>query len=476
MQRVAQFITRWEWLIFLLILPPLLFPSGYWGFLLLVPLTLWTVRWVGTGRFLPRTPYDTAVLILALMMLVSLYAVFDIGLSFPKIAGVVMGIALFYGAVTYTRLRPDGPSPGGMWRVVGFVILAGVGMALVGLVGMRWMGVFAPLNRLNALLPDALSAIPGTVGGVVNANQLAGTLDWVTPLLVACTLGLLCSLWQRRSWLLLFLSVFFLGGMSLFTIFILVATQSRGGMLGLVAALLVMLAIRFRWGKWVLVTAVILVVALAFYFNLGAALLDSEATINDFGLQGRLEIWSRALYGLADFPLTGMSMNGFRRVVHVLYPLFLISPDTDIAHAHNHLLQAGLDLGLLGLAAYLALWFISAGLLWQSWRRATSSAHRTLILGLTGSLVAGWMFGMLDAISLGSRPGFIWWLLLALVVAVRDAVTADVFDAATADVFDAATADVFDAATADARAAATQAPAARAATRSAAVSPAGGAE
>lgn len=453
----AQFITRWEWLILLLILPPLLFPDGYWALLLLVPLGLWGVRWVGAGRFLPRTPYDTAVLILALTMLVSLYAVFDIGLSFPKIAGVVMGIALFYGAVTYTRLRPGGARPAGLWRaglwrVVGFVILSGVGMALVGLIGARWTGVWAPLNRLSALAPEALSAVPGTVGGIVNANQLAGTLDWVTPLLLACTLGLWRYLWRRRNWLLLFLSGLLLGGMSLFTVVMLAATQSRGGILALGAALFVMLAIRFRWGKWVLLTAVILVIALAFYFNLGTVLLDSEATVNDFGLQGRLEIWSRALYGLADFPLTGMSMNGFRRVVHVLYPLFLISPDTDIAHAHNHLLQAGLDLGLLGLAAYLALWFISAGLLWQSWRRATSSAHRTLIVGLSGSLVAGWMFGMLDAISLGSRPGFIWWLLLALVVAVHDAV---MHDAVMAEGHDDAGPD---------------------ATRSAAVSPAGGAE
>ena len=28
------------------------------------------------------------------------------------------------------------------------------------------------------------------------------------------------------------------------------------------------------------------------------------------------------------------------------------------------------------------------------------------------------MFGLLDAIALGAKPGFLWWLLLALVVVV----------------------------------------------------------
>jgi hypothetical protein len=144
-----------------------------------------------------------------------------------------------------------------------------------------------------------------------------------------------------------------------------------------------------------------------------------------FGLQGRLEIWSRAIFALQDFPLTGLSMNGFRRVVHLLYPLFTISPELDLAHAHNHLLQAGLDLGLGGLIAYLSLWLIAAFLLWQSWQHLQHVHRRNqplhvLIVGLSGSFVAAWVFGIMDAITLGARPGFIWWLLLALLTSVHD--------------------------------------------------------
>ena len=37
-------------------------------------------------------------------------------------------------------------------------------------------------------------------------------------------------------------------------------------------------------------------------------------------------------------------MNTFRHVVHLLYPLFTISPDIDFGHAHNEFLQAAIDL------------------------------------------------------------------------------------------------------------------------------------
>jgi putative inorganic carbon (HCO3(-)) transporter len=365
------------------------------------------------------------------MILVSLYATFDITLSFPKIAGLVFGVAVFYAAVAYTRRRQQR----GLAHLTGLYLLLGAGMAVVGVFGLRWVGPLAFLNRLQAVLPPALADLPGTVGGVINPNQMAGTMEWVAPPAVALIVGLAAAGWPRRQgrrwlWLLLIPIALLCSG-------VLVASFSRGGVLGFGLGLLVMLAIPTRWGKGVLLLAVVAGLGLVFYLDLGALIngggaaleaplgsdLVAQATAGlggDFGLDARLEIWSRAIYGLQDFPFTGMSMNGFRRVVHILYPLFLISPATDIAHAHNQLLQTGLDLGLPGLVAYLALWWISAVLLWRSWRGAPDTAHRALVVGVAGALVASWIFGLLDAISLGAKPGFMWWLLLALLVALHD--------------------------------------------------------
>ena len=160
-------------------------------------------------------------------------------------------------------------------------------------------------------------------------------------------------------------------------------------------------------------------------YDLDSLLFAGQGLNDAVTINGRLEIWSRALYGIADFPFTGMSMNGFRRVVHILYPLFLIPPTSDLGHAHNHLLQVALDLGIPGLIAYLGLWFTTFTLLWQSWRQASQPTTRFFALGLIGSLLTGWLFGMLDAIALGARPGFMWWLLLAMSIGVYDATRND---------------------------------------------------
>ena len=149
-------------------------------------------------------------------------------------------------------------------------------------------------------------------------------------------------------------------------------------------------------------------------------------------------------------------MNTFREVVHVLYPFFTIPPDLDIAHAHNEFLQAGLDLGFPGMIAFISLYLISFWTLFKTWRTAGLMIGRvkpvlpvliesegseaegdsplqmswnqdpylvkTLVLGLGGGLFGHLIFGMLDAISLGAKPGIFFWFLLALIVGLYERV------------------------------------------------------
>lgn len=62
--------------------------------------------------------------------------------------------------------------------------------------------------------------------------------------------------------------------------------------------------------------------------------------VGEIHIASRWEIWSKAIEGIQDFAFTGMGMNSFRKVVHGWYPLTTIQPNTDIASAHNHILQA----------------------------------------------------------------------------------------------------------------------------------------
>jgi putative inorganic carbon (HCO3(-)) transporter len=137
-------------------------------------------------------------------------------------------------------------------------------------------------------------------------------------------------------------------------------------------------------------------------------------------LESRVEIWSRALYGIQDFPFTGMGMNLFRRVVPLLYPLFTVSPDIDIVHAHNEFLQAALDLGVPGLIAFAAIYLGAAWMLRRIWVNAgygllAPRLTRALALGLGSGLAGHLVYGLFDAVALGARPGALFWILLGLI-------------------------------------------------------------
>src|SRR5205085_2072334 len=69
----------------------------------------------------------------------------------------------------------------------------------------------------------------------------------------------------------------------------------------------------------------------------------------------RAELWSRAMSMLQDFSFTGVGLGMYGKVANVLYPFFLIPPDAEMGHAHNHFLQVAVDLGIPGLVIYTTL-------------------------------------------------------------------------------------------------------------------------
>ncbi|MCA9980335.1 MAG: O-antigen ligase family protein, partial [Anaerolineales bacterium] len=125
-------------------------------------------------------------------------------------------------------------------------------------------------------------------------------------------------------------------------------------------------------------------------------------------------VWTWGLTAVGDFPFTGTGLGSFRAVAPRLYPLPIF---TDISHAHNMLLQIALDMGLPGLAIYLALVGLMA---YMSWRIACTRhpLFRPLSIGLLANLVALHTYGLLDTLALGSKTGIFLWLTLGLFTAV----------------------------------------------------------
>ncbi len=424
---VCRRITAVEWLILGLLLPLALFPSPMRTLALLVIPLLWLVRWIATGHLAPPTPVDWSLWGLLLMVLVSQYATFDMAHSLVKIAGLVYGIALFYAVV-----QGVGASPSRLWWGVAALYGLVLGLAAVSMVVYGWFGNVPVLGPLLARVPASVTGL-ARAAEAVNPNQVAGVLLWLTPLAVALALaawGRFRGLARRFHWWGAGLLALLLTGTAVSLLAVLLLTRSRAGLAGLLVALLLMglLGLTAVSRKLTL----IIIVTLVALFAVGVTVTGPDAVMAAFfeqanidsgdpasSLSGRLEIWSRAIYGLQDFPFTGMGMNNFRKVVHILYPLFLISPDTDIAHAHNHWLQAGLDLGIPGMIAYMSLWLGLAAMLWQTWRRAADGWLRVLSLGFIGCLAAYFVYGLLDTVALGARPGFVFWVMVGLITALH---------------------------------------------------------
>lgn len=417
MKSLFKIIVDWEWFVLLLILPGVLFLNEYGFLLLVIPVLFIIFRKIAYGDFFPHTPFNLVVFAFLALIGLSILVIFDDTISWPKITNLIFGVFLFFAGVDFARNRSRG-----IWVILAITLTLGVAIALIGILGSTWQPPFEFLNSVMRLVPGATGLIPGAIGGIINPNELAGTLCWVAPLMIATLIGNSGRLWRRNRFVLLLVT---LG--TIITAFVLLATLSRGGVLGFIIGVTLIVGM-FIQPRWRLVLAVgLLVAGLAVFMNYQNPLITGKSVTDPIGIESRFEIWNRAILVVSDFPLSGVSVNGFRRVVEALYPLFKTPSGIDIAHSHNHILQAALDLGIPGLITYLALWLISGSLLYRTWKylvkiKEIHHPYYALVAGLSGSLIAGFTFGIFDAIALGSRPAFIWWLLLSMTAASHYAV------------------------------------------------------
>ncbi|MBI5828995.1 MAG: O-antigen ligase family protein [Chloroflexi bacterium] len=415
MLRIREALLRWGWLLVIALSPLFVFPTAaLTPVLLAAPLLVW-------AHNKKRTPFDWPVLLLAVMMLVSLYATYDITVSLPKIAGMLLGFAAYYVTVAWA----DRPRGGGV--AMAAFLAVGAGVAVVGALGMQVGSKIAGLAALTAWLPSRLISLPGAESGL-QPNEVAGALLWVIPLWGVAALGQARRAWASRRWSdrLAALGMFAVLSWVLATFML---AQSRGSYaaLALTAAAMAWMVLP-RVGRWAAVGAVVLALAAGGLWLRAqtAGGLPLRAVLPLSQLDSRMEIWSRGLYALQDFPFTGMGMNTFRHLLPVLYPLLLIEPGRDLGHAHNEFLQAGLDLGVPGLIAFLALYLGAFWMLFEIWqsrgRGASQSAignpQSAIALGLGGGLLAHFLYGIVDAIALGAKPGVLFWMLLGLIAAL----------------------------------------------------------
>lgn len=206
--------------------------------------------------------------------------------------------------------------------------------------------------------------ITGYASGLTaNPNDLAMMVDLILPL--AATVGLLA----RKPWVRV--SAFVIVGINLVC---LAATSSRGGFVGLAAMLLAALVLAARRKKWAVIG--LAVVALP----IGVALLPSSVTerlatigsveADDTGSsQARLTGMLAALEYMGSHPIAGAGLGqDVQALVDVL------GTGAKWEHVHNSYLVVGTDLGVVGLAMYLAM-------VTFAYRRVTKVERESLAAG-----------------------------------------------------------------------------------------------
>ncbi len=409
---------RIEGIVLLLGAPFLLFPERFL-FATIAVLLLFATVWLAPVLFirsplLPSTPYNLALLILWLMILIGTLVSADPMLTLPKVTGLVLGFSVW----RYLNLSVRDRYQLG-WATAGY-IGAGVAFVVIGFASANWLlkGA-AQVTFLQGFVPG--SPLLNLGGEGIHPNQIAGTITLVLPLLVALVAS--APTGKMRNGRAIRIALIALT--TVITVALLL-TQSRSGWLGTLGGCVLLMVLwsllmgpspARRWLRLGLIACGVLGIA--------ALILVGPQTLSQFWLEPpvqsavgslktldfRRELWPWALAAVSDFPFTGPGLGTFREVALRLYPVS-IPPGFDFAHAHNVFLQVALDVGLPGLVAYNALVLVSFAISWQIARRDEQLC--ALALGLMASLAAFHLYGLADTIALGAKPAILWWGILGL--------------------------------------------------------------
>jgi putative inorganic carbon (HCO3(-)) transporter len=404
---LATFMVRW----------------ALWGLGLIA--LLWLVRWIGRGQLTVPTPLDWPMCLMLLMVPVTFYATTDTHTTFVGVSRLLAGLGLTYGLTNWARCRSR----------ISLVVLGltslGLALALAAPVTVGW---FSGVKSL--LIPGRIyELLPTLVSDTVHPNMMAGALVMLLPFPLATLLLSSPSalpriagagsaaiargvdkLWFR--WVLYVLAALLMFGA-------LVLTKSRGGWIaGATGLFLVLVRRQQRLLIWLIPVGLLGMGLLVWQGDLPALLDMISASGAISGWAGRVEIWSRAVHMIRDFPFTGVGVGTFQPVANVLYPFLLIEPGPETYHAHNLLLQVGVDLGLPGLVAYLAILLLA---LWcaldsaRFYHQAGEEALAAVAWASLTSLVAMLVHGVLDAPTwITGRGAFVPWAVIGLAVGLHE--------------------------------------------------------
>jgi putative inorganic carbon (HCO3(-)) transporter len=332
----------------------------------------------------PRTTsYDAPLALFLVAALMSLTVTEYPLLSARELRALILEPVLFFGLLYV--LPESAPR-----ALLGFLLgatataIAAIAQGPLGIGGTAAEGVL----RVQAWYPSA--------------NHLALMLGRAWPFLLAAAMSTRRWLWLPTATV----------GLAL------ILTFSTGGWLGALAATLVVFGAMGRRRIAIRVGAV----------SLGLLLLTSGLAIagalperlNPLRQTGgfRLDLWQSSLEMVRDHPLLGIGLDNFAYVYQAYLREGAVA-EPNLSHPHNWVLHMWLELGLLGLVAFV--WLVAR--FWRQVRMGTES--RWLVAGAAGAMADLLVHGLLDNSYFLVDLAFIFWLCLALAAGARAAVRID---------------------------------------------------
>src|SRR5207253_4762678 len=196
-----------------------------------------------------------------------------------------------------------------------------------------------------------------------SANHLALMLDRAWPFLAAAAVARWPLAWLPAG----------LVGLAI------VLTFSTGSWLGALAGTLVVVAALYRRRTAVIFGAAAAVVLVAVSALAIGGLLPER--LNPLRQTGgfRLDLWLSSLQMVRDHPLLGVGLDNFAYLYQQVYLREAAAAEPNLSHPHNWLLNFWLELGMLGLIAFIWLQV-------TFWRLARHTRTRWLGAGACGAM------------------------------------------------------------------------------------------
>ena len=225
-------------------------------------------------------------------------------------------------------------------------------------------------------------------GTFAQPNPFAGYLNFALPLALALTLFAHDA---RERWVAGGASVLLLGAQTL--------ANSRGGLLGLVAAIVVIAAVGWRRERLVAIVAAVgiplgliawfahlipnrIETALVRQVRVGSIGDICQPNNANFSTVERLVHWIAGLRMFAANPLLGVGAGNYNAAYPRYTPSLTCWPE-GLGQAHNYYINVAAETGILGLLAFLA---VVAAVLWLGW----SASHPHSDAGRQTTAVAPW--------------------------------------------------------------------------------------